>query len=198
MILNHTPPVEQYGYTGGFHQGEARLLLDAGHTEYGITPLNIPKVIHEKFTCTYYDHPLNEDCEKPLPDDLLKVLHKSDVYDEADATWTNYLLMEGEVFYMARGFYRLSLDLDPFMDPANYTPGGDDDTFDYWPSGMRLLYQLAIDLDELSKDFNDDHHRGIAVSKTRYLDRYNEVLSHAVAYNVPAMAGVVPLAPDDA
>lgn len=38
---------------------------------------------------------------------------------------------------------------DHLLEVTNIQPSGDDDTFDYWPSAMRMLRVFAVDLDEL-------------------------------------------------
>jgi hypothetical protein len=50
-------------------------------------------------------------------------------------------------------------------------PSGDDDTFDYWPSGARLLLAFAHDMDELLVD---------PVGNVVVLPSYVESARHAI------------------
>jgi hypothetical protein len=65
---------------------------------------------------------------------------------ETEGTW---ILLEGEVNELWKQFYELAGDLDPALDPAGYTPGGDDDTYDYYPTHFEVLAAWAQDLDAI-------------------------------------------------
>jgi hypothetical protein len=68
---------------------------------------------------------------------------------------------------------------------------------------MRLLHQLACDLDELTATLSLEEKRGGTrdehpnPSGERYRNRYRQVLAEAVARDVPEMGGVVPEAETD-
>lgn len=184
--------------SSAFDMGYAGLVLNAGHGEYGIYD-NERGFDDLKVTAWAHDA---EDFSpkagvKKLTDGLWKKAAQSDDwYDDSDRGWVTVLTVVGDVYYIAQAFYRLAMDLDPRMDPADYTPGGDDDTFDYWPSGMRLLYQLACNLDDLTANMKH-RDRELNPIGDRYRERYREVLARAVAREVPEMASSVPEAEEE-
>jgi hypothetical protein len=134
VILSHTP---DGGTLGHWHMGTAELLLNAGHNEYPIPEHNVPSksIVKQEWSLD----PEDEGC--PCSPDQLRAIDA----EAGPDGWETVVRLQGPVVDIARAFYELALTLDPSMDPTNYTPGGDDDTFDYWPSGMRLLHQLACD-----------------------------------------------------
>lgn len=187
MILNHTPN------TNLFHMGEAVLLLNAGHAEYDLK-LNDRVTIH-RWADDELDDSIHDSVPAAVPAEFRDLARGLDLDG-----WETVLHVGGPVHDIAHAFYRLACDLDPFMDPAQYTPGGDDDTFDYWPSGMNLLYQLAVDLDEMTKELPNrgdskvlNYERPtLYLNGNRYRARYHEVLHNAKVLNVPEMEGIVP------
>lgn len=165
MILHHDKPSPDWPQqsVGTFNLGRARLLLDAGHGEY-----MLPKdIVANSWLVEEY-----EDNAERLPEEYRWYL-------DLDG-WETVLLVEGDVHAIALGFYQLAMDLDPSMDPANYTPGGDDDTFDYWPSGMRLLHALALDLDRLTSNMTDPRRGAANPNGERYLERYRQIVFEAL------------------
>jgi hypothetical protein len=66
--------------------------------------------------------------------------------------WGTVILIEGPFFRIVEAFQKLAAALMPSLDPSGYTPGGDDDFFDYWPGGMECLREFAIDLRSLVPD----------------------------------------------
>ena len=61
--------------------------------------------------------------------------------------------LQGPVLRLWKTFYDLANQLDPEQDPADYTPGGDDDTYDYYPSAFECLVHFAEILDDLDERF---------------------------------------------
>lgn len=55
---------------------------------------------------------------------------------DADLTWEHIVRVTGETDAISSG-------LDALMAYVGETPSGDDDTFDYWPSGCRFALDLA-------------------------------------------------------
>lgn len=174
MILSRQP-------AGLFDLGRAELLLDAGHGDYGVRNERVEGTTDNSRQLSfvrYYDGEA-DDPSDGVPSHLqqyvvLEGSHRAEFAHAEGADpividgWEQLLHLEGPVYYIGLAFFRLALDLDPACDPANYTPGGDDDSFDYWPSGMRLLYALACDLGTLTND-------------ARYIARYTEVVRNVFA-----------------
>jgi hypothetical protein len=80
--------------------------------------------------------------------DLAKHHDISDLSDCTGAFWR----IQGNIMGINRVFLHLKHQLS---DP----PSGDDDTFDYWPGAMRMLHELAVDLDSIlgSNDFREQY-----------------------------------------
>lgn len=55
---------------------------------------------------------------------------------DADLSWEHIFRVTGDRDVMAEAFAGLLLDIAR-------PPGGDDDTYDYWPSGVRLAWEIA-------------------------------------------------------
>lgn len=202
MILSRTSDDDTLGYAWGM--GTAELLLNAGHNEYSIPENDVPSksIVRQEWSLD----PEEEGC--PCSPSQLRAIDA----EVGPDGWETVVRVQGPVVDIATAFYRLAMNLDPSMDPASYTPCGDDDTFDYWPSGMRLLHQLATDLDNLTSgergevgctcgtppfaplEPSDDcpFHGRRAPNPTgeRYLERYRQVLGEALDRDVPEMEGL--------
>jgi hypothetical protein len=123
------------------------VLCDAGHGAY------FPPKVKGLTTRSYS---FEDDNLQPINLKLYDKLAKSpnnwlSVGEYADR-WTTAIRMKGRLHAHAEGFKLLAGSLMPCLDPAGYTPGGDDDTFDYYPSGLRFLREWAMDLDTHVKD----------------------------------------------
>jgi hypothetical protein len=116
----------------------AELQLNMGHTEYSF-PL-------DEFDFSFYSADEDDQPEmKPLTE-----LPRPQGIDPDD--WGTYLVFSGTRYHLKNAFVHLAAQLMPCLDPMGYRPGGDDDYFDYWPSGMEALKAFAKDLDQLFQD----------------------------------------------
>ena len=66
--------------------------------------------------------------------------------------WGTCVLVCGPVYRLLSAFHNLAAHVMPSLDPAGYTPGGDDDFFDYWPGAMECLREFAEDLTQVFPD----------------------------------------------
>jgi len=146
MILRHSLPTGS-AYTNRFHQGSAQLVYFAGHGEYWFDDKSHRRtkvdVKVEKFD-TYEAQEKGSKTPfwvKRLPD------------WENENSWGIFVRLTGDVYGLWCMFYSLTNQLDPEQDPADYMPGGDDDTFDYYPSGFEWATDWAKDLDEIDRTF---------------------------------------------
>jgi hypothetical protein len=160
-----------------FNMGRARLILNAGHGEFGVEE-NIGRPESVKVT-VYVNDP--EDYPnrlfKKLTNKVWEAAKQTDAwYDDSDRDWVTVIKVDADVYYLGLVFYRLAMDLDPEMD-----------TFDYWPSGMRLLYQLAVDLDELTQRVPPGNPGAYNRSGNRYRWRYREIVQRAKERGVPEL-----------
>lgn len=123
-------------------ENNVRLLLDAGHAEY------MPTTGHIEVIWA----PLDEFVE-PLESDAvaaeaLRIRLRAKYADWApalepyDPTWCQVIEWAGTQAQADAAF-------DNLLEQVAHVPSGDDDTFDYWPSGARLLLQIASDLDRI-------------------------------------------------
>lgn len=140
--------------------GRTTITLDAGHAEYGFKPASAYSN-NEDFLITWfsYEDDRPEDHEENLLWRRAFLLIKDSPNNwlddsELENPWTNIVqLTTNNRNDFLEPFRDLASQLLPSLDPFGYTPGGDDDYYDYYPSGMRLLREFAIDLDQIfSKD----------------------------------------------
>jgi hypothetical protein len=170
MILEYDPPVSKYhegesaphmvGYISPWDKGTCDVVLNVGHGEY---PVEIGEVVWD---CGDDENPIRKI-------DLAPLLVRNDEYeglwyDHDLFAWGTLVRYTGPVFALAKEFYRFSTTVDPEFDPADYTPGGDDDSFDYYPSAIRVLYEMALDLTTMT-------------GHERYLNRYRAVIRNVIA-----------------
>lgn len=159
MIVSFTPPHYEHPreYKSPWERGAAKLLLHMGHNEYG--PPEHPAVDID---------PYSADME--MPEWAMAVRNRALAQDPLFAetfgpdAWASVALLTGGVFDLWGMFYEFANKLDPQQDPADYTPGGDDDTFDYYPSAFECLTMWARDLDELDTMLVANTHKGLARS----------------------------------
>jgi len=98
-----------------------------------------------------------------LPEDLI------DTIDEDLRNWGTPIIVKGPLGLHASAFQLFAGKLMPSLDPSGYTPGGDDDYFDYWPGAMEALREYAVMLDEL-------HEGQSFYEKPGFLGVYHNVL----------------------
>lgn len=130
------------------------LLLDAGHAEYNLHPAAVYDP-DGKFGLgiEWFSQP--EEGEDPeeqvLFDQVFNLLKDSpnNWLSGEDEGWTTLVRISGQWTGLLYAFKDLAARLMPSLDPSGYTPGGDDDYYDYYPSGMRLLHEMALDLTEI-------------------------------------------------
>ena len=126
-----------------------KLLLDAGHAEYG--PANLADA---DTTVVYYhgdpdDPKLHPEERAQFIKFLALAASSPNNWLDQDEDWTALVVITGTIHAHVQLFKTLAAQLMPSLDPAGYTPGGDDDYFDYYPSGMRFLREWALDLQEI-------------------------------------------------
>ena len=119
------------------------LILDAGHGEYmpyaeGVSITDIHYLNDDRYWGAERP-PTDEEAQSLLNKHLPREALGMEVYDPA---WCLVITMTGTFEDLLQAFYDL-------LKQVAEEPSGDDTTFDYWPSGARLLLQLAADLDEL-------------------------------------------------
>ena len=146
MIIKHTLPTNNE-YGSRFHQGEATLAYFAGHGEYWFDELHGPRGLQFTLKVQKWDVYVAEEEGTKAPN-WVKALP-----DYEPEGWGTFVRISGPVYDLWHAFYTLTHQLDPEFDPADYTPGGDDDTFDYYPSGFAWAAEWAKDLDELDEKF---------------------------------------------
>jgi hypothetical protein len=141
------------------------LLLDAGHGEY------IPSsgVVLSVWAPLDFDEPFEYD------EDKAALLMRAALPDEArefecyDPSWCTVITLSGTPGQLESAFSEL-------LAQVSAEPSGDDDTFDYWPSGGRLLLALAVDLDVLAVERGDENQGSEAGHLERAQQAIEEVL----------------------
>lgn len=134
------------------------ILIDGGHAEYS------PIETYQKPSLEVIAIGMRDDLDRLIEDNIavaLKLAESPNNWltpgDRDDVEWTTLLRLTGAFHTHMQSFMLTAATLTPSLDPTGYTPGGDDDYFDYYPSGLRMLREWAIDLDEHAKTitFND-------------------------------------------
>lgn len=149
-IIDYTPPTPldtTYPYWSSFNRGTATILLNLGHGEYGFAT-------NDQLTQDEWD-PFDCNDEEPDGRDRTPPSWVTDSPSDWDADFGMRVRLEGPVLQLWKTFYDLANQLDPEQDPADYTPGGDDDTYDSYPSAFECLVHFAEILDELERRFID-------------------------------------------
>ena len=152
MIVHFEPPTASHEtYWSPWNRGKAVLLINMGHGEYplrdDLDPGKYGSYVEGVTIETFDAYDLEEGKEAP---DWWT--HYTNI--EVDAReWGLVTRIEAPVFALWLMFYDLANQLDPVQDPSGYTPGSDDDTFDYYPSAFEALCELGEDLDELDYQF---------------------------------------------
>lgn len=176
MIHEYTPPELTEGYNSSWLKGEADVTIFLGHGEYSVDT----DYLNSQFAESYgtlredvYDAYDAEEKGLPIPAWLERCRgnHSYDeiLADDVEARWGTAVRLQGSVFQIWRYFYTLASQLDPEYDPADYTPGGDDDTFDYYPSAFDAMEELAGDLDTMNTRLPDDVRHGFT-ARQRIVD----------------------------
>jgi len=141
------------------------LMLDVGHGEYMPADRELGTVTRWD-PAEYYDtsppsgEVAGEDMRRSLPE-WAKGL---EVYDP---TWTTVVEFIGPPAALKRAWQSLLADVSS-------PPSGDDDVFDYWPSGARLLLDMAIDLDGLDNGSHEHSIRALEVVSDMLADHLSE------------------------
>jgi hypothetical protein len=122
---------------------DIHLVLDVGHAEY------LPQVRYCVKMNVLWD-PLHDDTvfeDDPQADGLMRLSLPAEIKTEFqayDPTWCQVIELKGALNELDAIFGEL-------LEQIEAVPHGDDDTFDYWPSGARLVMQLARDLDQVDE-----------------------------------------------
>jgi hypothetical protein len=123
-----------------------RVLVSAGHHEYDIDPLprlTITQVwpVEEMILNGEVIHP-DED-RYDMDDDEVMAAYQTAAPDgpDIDPMWEHVVCWEGSRGMLIAGLAQLTATIE------NTALGGDDDTFDYWPSGVRYAAAIADALD---------------------------------------------------
>jgi hypothetical protein len=109
-----------------------KVTVSAGHGEYQIDP-------PEGLTITEVWPPDGEEDLWEMAEDLILLKYRRAVPDgpsDVDPYWERVMVWEGDLRAFDAGLFRLVNALDSGL-------GGDDDTFDYWPSGVRYAKEIA-------------------------------------------------------
>jgi hypothetical protein len=146
------------------------ILIDGGHTEY--SPIYVPDFKVNAIS-------MENDFDEPIHNNIALALTLAESPnnwltpgDPEDASWTTLLRLSGTFHVHLASFTLTAATLTPSLDPTGYTPGGDDDYYDYYPSGLRMLREWACDLDEAAKAYTyADHY-----TKPGFLGVYHNVL----------------------
>lgn len=164
-----------------FHRGQATIMIYEGHGEYALQrAFNslVGSFRHEGSDLQIEVFTMEDDdtgeLKTILPDWLASHLEAAkskgdNWYDQ----WGYTTRLHGSVYDLWRLFYAYANMIDPMCDPADYTPGGDDDTYDYYPSGFRALTEIAKDLDELDMHLRPENRRRFAAR-----ERVCEIVKH--------------------
>jgi len=116
------------------------MVVSAGHNEY---PIGCSE---ELWSSHNHDHLWLADDVEAAATELYKSLGLPEI--DADVSWETIIRVTGQRETLNQALDMLLGDL------CGGPKGGDDDTFDYWPSGMRLAQQVAAVLgraDEIDK-----------------------------------------------
>jgi hypothetical protein len=131
------------------------ILIDGGHTEY--SPIETYQKPTLEVIAIGMQNDLDEDIEENF-DLAMKLAESPNNWltpgDRDDASWTTLLRLSGSIYAHSTSFTLTAATLMPSLDPTGYRPGGDDDYFDYYPSGLRMLREWALDLEEATKGVN--------------------------------------------
>jgi hypothetical protein len=122
-------------------EGMMSFVVSAGHDEYG--PGDAEGLTVEDYTVEVLRATLSGDFEGEVPDWKDAVVDDSIVtvhgYDH-DVQYESFYWWHGSRGAVEAGFESL------FNDVESGPQGADDDTFDYWPSGVKYLQQVADQL----------------------------------------------------
>jgi hypothetical protein len=130
----------------------AEVLVFLGHAEYSWGTVEGLKETYYTFDPDELAEPADERFKRSedmrsLPEEVWKP------FEEDYSGWGTFVMLEGTLQDHHRAFEGWAASLMCSLDPSGYKPGGDDDYFDYWPSGMEGLRAYAIDLDEAFKTY---------------------------------------------
>jgi hypothetical protein len=130
----------------------AEVLVFLGHAEYSWGTVKGLKETYYTFDLEELAEPTDERFKKSedmrsLPEGVWKP------FEEEYSGWGTFVMVEGTLFDHHRAFEGWAASMMCSLDPSGHKPGGDDDYFDYWPSGMEGLRTYAIDLDEVYKAY---------------------------------------------
>lgn len=109
------------------------LIVDFGHAEYDLPELRgvtVVDILGSDPDVDLFD----------LDDEQLAALFREKTGQEPDEAWDLTWQKIQQVSWSDDRQLLRALDL--FLDDLDQNPGGDDGTFDYWPSGMRAALQL--------------------------------------------------------
>lgn len=152
----------------------ATIFVNIRHGEYGLPNIESK---HYPMKFEYYtldtDNWGSKDNVKDLRTSNVPITVWKPLEDEY-GSWGTFLTVEGLLYGHFEAFSVFAGTLMPSLDPSGYRPGGDDDFFDYYPSGLDALREYALDLDEL----NRTKHKGMSsfYMKPGFLGVYHNVL----------------------
>lgn len=124
------------------------IMASAGHGEYGDLASRLVRVIWEP-TC---DDLMDQiDGDEEVAQRLWRESYGDLAYPPADLTWETIIGIAGTRAEVGAW-------LDSIISEISVTPHGDDEVFDYWPSGVRLAREVAAVLgreDEVTQAVRD-------------------------------------------
>jgi len=116
-------------------------VVSAGHDEYG--PQEVPGLTVEDYTIEVLRAAISGDFEGEVPDWKDAVVEGTIV----SINGGDYDLMFESFYWWSGSREAVEAGLESLMKEVSNGPyGADDDTFDYWPSGVRYAQQVADQL----------------------------------------------------
>jgi len=167
MIWSWYPPkAENLGgtntepYYSDFNRGEAVIVLASIHGDRLIADGDEPPHSGRgaKVTVDVVAQPYDDE-DPPLPEWAQNAVAQAQHRDDVAYAWD--YLKDGNHGYVVRfsgnvvdlwwAFYQAANRMDPECDATRYCPGGDDDTYDYYPDAFDTLEEMGRDLDALDR-----------------------------------------------
>lgn len=159
-----------------WHRGFAELLIYEGHADGYLLERAVQAVKADKAIVSKLDSLMIESFdafqheegpeEHPVPqwlkDNIESAALSGENWYDTAMEWGVTTRLTGEVHDLWLVFYAYANQVDPMCDPADYRPGGDDDSYDYFPSAFRALQEFARNLDALDMRLAPEQRRCFA------------------------------------
>jgi hypothetical protein len=116
------------------------IVASAGHAEYWVDDTSIPGLV---ITDVWPPADI-DDVYEAFPDDgMIEAAYAAAVLNgpDVDPYWEHVVSWNGDRAAIEAG-------LTTLLEEVGVAPSGDDDTFDYWPSGCRYALSIAARLDD--------------------------------------------------